>query len=150
MNGFQIGSKRLKVQHKRTGGDDDSTAPYGFSHHGNGGNNSSSGLLMMPRSVSAQGTILISAGQPQGYSLDHMPSPPEAGSGAFQGAQHVHASYASIQMGMGAPNADSLAMHQQHHILQQQQQQHNVIYSNAQGAPQQQYQFQDRGDQQFS
>ena len=47
MNGFQIGSKRLKVQHKRTGGDDDGQyggggGGGGYSHHQNGGGNSSS------------------------------------------------------------------------------------------------------------
>ena len=40
MSGFQIGSKRLKVQHKRlTGYDEEQSSPYGNNHnqHGNGG-----------------------------------------------------------------------------------------------------------------
>ena len=41
MNGFQIGSKRLKVQHKRTGYDEDSSNNYGMGndHHNGGGSN---------------------------------------------------------------------------------------------------------------
>lgn len=41
MNGFQIGSKRLKVQHKRTGYDEDPPGNYGMGgdHHSSGGGN---------------------------------------------------------------------------------------------------------------
>ena len=40
MNGFQIGSKRLKVQHKRlTGYDEDPSSQYGSDRHNGGGGN---------------------------------------------------------------------------------------------------------------
>jgi hypothetical protein len=46
MNGFQIGSKRLKVQHKRTGYDDESSGQYSMGGGGGGGGNG-----MMSRGV---------------------------------------------------------------------------------------------------
>ena len=65
MNGFQIGSKRLKVQHKRTGYDEDpSQYSMGLNQHSGGG-----GMGMMSRggdrmqgSIQGQGT-----GRTQGY-----------------------------------------------------------------------------------
>ena len=46
MNGFQIGSKILKVQHKRTGYDEDPSGSYGMgSDHNGGGNMGNLGMM---------------------------------------------------------------------------------------------------------
>lgn len=64
MNGFQIGSKRLKVQHKRTGYDEDpSQYGSGLSQHSGGGGG---GMGMMPRGGGGGGDRMQGQGGMQG------------------------------------------------------------------------------------
>ena len=62
MNGFQIGSKRLKVQHKRTGYDEEPTPQYGMglNQHGGGG-------MGMGRMGRMQGGGLVGPNRALGY-----------------------------------------------------------------------------------
>ena len=65
MNGFQIGSKRLKVQHKRTGYDEEPASQYGMglNQHGGGGG----GGMGMGRMGRMQGGGLVGPNRSLGY-----------------------------------------------------------------------------------
>ena len=121
MNGFQIGSKRLKVQHKRTGMDDDM--------HSYGG---------------LQGGMISRLNIPMSQSFGSDLSSPDS-LGSFQtrnSNQNQQRYLLQSQIGsgnvlMGQPDSSSLNSHQQlmmHHQMQQQ------MYSNAHLGMQSQYQ----------
>ena len=151
MNGFQIGSKRLKVQHKRTGYDEDSSGPssYGMnSNHQNGGGNM--GMMNRNNSDRMQGGGPQGQGQGQGqrrpqvymqqqnqrdnYMSNDQSAVDNNGNGnRFQMSpygqmqQMTQVAYMPVQVSVNSPeqqqNSNQMQQQQQHHQQQQQQQQ---------------------------
>ena len=153
MNGFQIGSKRLKVQHKRTGYDEDSSGPssYGMnSNHQNGGGNM--GMMNRNNSDRMQGGGPQGQGQGQGqgqrrphvymqqqnqrdnYMSNDQSAVDNNGNGnRFQMSpygqmqQMTQVAYMPVQVSVNSPeqqqNSNQMLQQQQHHQQQQQLQQ---------------------------
>jgi RNA recognition motif. (a.k.a. RRM, RBD, or RNP domain) len=108
MNGFQIGSKRLKVQHKRTGYDEE-PAQYGMGdqHRGNGGMARNGIDRSHSGGQSRNNPYMQQLGHRDGYPSDQ--SSGESGSGRFQMTnygpmrQMSQLAYMPVQLSVASP-----------------------------------------------
>ena len=132
MNGFQIGSKRLKVQHKRTGYDDDSSGSYGA---GSGMNNGVSNMGSMNRGGSDRMQGGSGQGRPQPYMQQNQrdnymseQSINDGSNGRFQMARYgqmqqmSQVAYMPIQVPLSSPDqlhySQSASQHRSMHQVQ--------------------------------
>lgn len=125
MNGFQIGSKRLKVQHKRTGYDEE-PAPYGMDHHGGGGGGgmmSRGGGDRMQGGGQSRNQTYLQQNLRDGYQADQ--SVGDNGNGRYQMTnygpmqQMSQLAYLPVQLSVAPPQANHYSQpHSQHRQLQ--------------------------------